>query len=423
MANHTFYLCYFGLREPLVQTQVLPYLRELGKLDDLKISLLTFETNPKENWTAEQIKNEKRKLADEGIEWNFLTYHKTPSAPATVYDVLRGAYFIWRKMQREPIDILHARVHVPAMMGAIARKFSHQKPKLLFDIRGFFPEEYTDAGRWKENGWLYRSVKKAEKWLLNEADAFVVLTEKARAILFPESKETGFDKLGRPIEVIPCCVNLKNFSAADKFVREKTRQKLNLNERLVITYVGSLGGWYLTKETLDFLAAGKEADESVFALILTQRETEKIITKLEARGFAPQDYLVISVMPEEIPLYLAASDIAVSFIKKCYSKQASSPTKIAEYLAGGLPVISNQGIGDLDEIIINDKIGGIVEEFSKENYVENFRKILKLRKIAGFAEYCQTIAEKRFDLEKVGGERYRSLYRKLLSQEKSFYFE
>ena len=25
----TLYICYFGLREPLVQTQVLPYLREL----------------------------------------------------------------------------------------------------------------------------------------------------------------------------------------------------------------------------------------------------------------------------------------------------------------------------------------------------------------------------------------------------------
>jgi len=27
----TLYICYFGLREPLVQTQVLPYLREIGK--------------------------------------------------------------------------------------------------------------------------------------------------------------------------------------------------------------------------------------------------------------------------------------------------------------------------------------------------------------------------------------------------------
>ena len=51
----TLYLCYFGLREPLVQTQVLSYLRELTKLDGLKISLLTFEADFKKKWTAEQI--------------------------------------------------------------------------------------------------------------------------------------------------------------------------------------------------------------------------------------------------------------------------------------------------------------------------------------------------------------------------------
>ena len=58
----TLYLCYFGLREPLVQTQVLPYLREIKK-GGTAVSILTFETNPKENWTAQQIQTEKKKLA------------------------------------------------------------------------------------------------------------------------------------------------------------------------------------------------------------------------------------------------------------------------------------------------------------------------------------------------------------------------
>lgn len=415
-SHHTLYLCYFGLREPLVQTQVLPYLREIKKLDGMKISLLTFETNPKETWAAAQLESERRKLADEEIEWHFLTYHKTPSAPATVYDILRGAYFIWALMRRKQIDVFHARVHVPAMMGAIARKFSRRKPKLIFDIRGFFPEEYTDAGRWKENGMLYKIVKRAEKWLMKESDAFVVLTEKARKILFSESKETGFDKFGRPIEVIPCCVDLKKFAVADNTLRQEMREKLYLNERCVIAYVGSFGGWYLTEETLDFLATVREDDKSTFALILTQRETEKIAAKLEERGFSPQDYLVISVVPSEIPAFLGASDIALSFIKECYSKQASSPTKIAEYLASGLPVVSNCGIGDLDEMIETDKVGALIDDFTKNNYLESLQKINELRKDTNLVENCKATANRRFDLEKVGGEKYRSLYRQLLSQ-------
>jgi hypothetical protein len=70
-------------------------------------------------------------------------------------------------------------------MGALGRKFSRHKATLLFDIRGFFPEEYTDAGIWPENGVMYRAAKRVERWLLEESDGFVVLTDKARKLLFP----------------------------------------------------------------------------------------------------------------------------------------------------------------------------------------------------------------------------------------------
>jgi len=39
---------------------------------------------------------------------------------------------------------------------------------------------------------------------LKESDGFIVLTEKAREILFLESREKGCDKFGRSVEVIPC---------------------------------------------------------------------------------------------------------------------------------------------------------------------------------------------------------------------------
>src|SRR5258706_6377130 len=209
MATKTLYICYFGVREPLVQTQVIAYLLEIIK-DDVSVSLLTFEPDLKKKWTPEQIETEREKLAKKGIKWSCLAYHKRPSALATTYDVFRGAWMIWRTIGREKIDILHGRVHIPTLMGSIARRFSRRKPKLLFDIRGFFPEEYTDAGVWPENGWLYRSAKRVERWLMRESDGFVVLTEKARAILFPESEATGVDKRGRPVEVIPCCVDFHN---------------------------------------------------------------------------------------------------------------------------------------------------------------------------------------------------------------------
>ena len=409
----TLYLCYFGLREPLVQTQVLSYLRQIRK-GGAKVSLLTFEPNPKENWTTEQIEIEREKLLQEGIDWHFLTYHKRPTVPATLYDLLCGVYFTSKFIRREKVDVLHARVQLPTLIGALARKFSRTKPKLIFDIRGFFPEEYTDGGLWKENGWLYKMVKRNEKWLLKEADGFVVLTEKARQILFPESAETGFDKYGRPVEVIPCCVDLSRFGTANETSRAEIRKKYKLENRQVITYTGSLGSWYLADEMADLMQTARDRDSSTFALILTQSAPELMVERLKERGFGDEDFLVTKIPHGEIPKYLSAADIALSFIKPCFSKLSSSPTKIAEYLASGIPIITNRGVGDVAEVIEKHQTGAVVDDFSRESYIESLRKISELRQTTDLHKNCVKSAKEEFDLEEVGGSKYRFLYERLL---------
>lgn len=408
----TLYICYFGLREPLVQTQVLPYLRELGKIEGLAATLLTFEPDMRERWSAAEVDKEKNKLAAEGIRWRMLPYHKRPSALATAYDIFRGAWFVFKMLRREKVDILHCRVHVPALMGALGRKLSRQKPKLLFDIRGFMPEEYTDAGIWPEGGWLFRVAKRVEKWLIGESDGFVVLTEKARDILFPESRETGADKLGRPVEVIQCCVDMSRFGAVDDARRAEARKQLGVTDRFVVVYVGSFGGWYLTDSMLQFFAAAREKDPRTFVMILTQRG-EGIAEQLKALGFGAGDYFIGKVPPEDIPAYLAAGDLAISFIKACYSKQSSSPTKIAEYLACGLPIIANRGVGDIDQLIEYNKLGVLIDGFDKGSFL---KAIGELEELGNVGEVCRTAAREHFDLSDVGGEKYRRLYGNLLKR-------
>ncbi len=410
MPAKTLYICYFGLREPLVQTQVIPYLRELIK-DGVQVGLLTFEPEFRKTWPAAEIASEKARLAATGIDWHCLGYHKRPSAIATAYDIFRGSLFVWSLLGREKFDILHGRVHIPTLMGALARKFSRRKPKLLFDIRGFFPEEYTDAGIWPENGWLYRSAKRVEKWLFREADGFVVLTEKARRILFPGSEESGSDSRGRPVEVIPCCVDIERFAAADEAARSEMRQQLGVEGRKVLVYVGSFGGWYLTDEMFDLFAAARDADPNVFVMILTQRQADLGTKRIMQMGFSENDFLVQTVSPAEIPAYLNAADTAVSFIKNCYSKQASSPTKNAEYLAAGLPIIANSGIGDVDVNIREDGVGVLVDGFQPADLQAAVRRIKDLGNVSS---RCRESAKSRFDLESVGGTRYRRIYRRLL---------
>ncbi len=407
----TLYVCYFGVREPLVRTQVIPYLRELSA-GGIEVSLLTFEPRLGD-WTRQQIAEQRELLKTQGINWSCLKYHKWPSLPATLYDIARGTFEVIRIMRRQQISVLHARNHVPALMCVIAKKV--RPARLVFDIRGFMPEEYTDAGVWPANGYIYCGVKRVERYLFRVADAFIVLTEKARQILFPGA--TDFDQLGRPIEVIPCCVDLDRFEAVGKINRDELRDELGVQGRRVIAYAGSFLGWYMTDEMLAFLSVACQQDPSTFVMILTQSPKDEVVRKIRAAGIDERSALVTGVKPEEIPKYLHAADIAISFIKACYSKQSSSPTKIAEYLASGLPIVCNAGVGDLDQLLADDRVGVILHGFTREAYLQALVDIDTLRRDPTFPAHARAVAREQFDLAGVGGPKYRRLYSRLLKQE------
>jgi glycosyltransferase involved in cell wall biosynthesis len=392
------YLCYFGLREPLVQTQVLPYLRELVR-GGVAMSLLTFEPEARGTWTAEW----RERLLEQGIDWHMLRYHKRPTLPATLFDIMSGAWCAARIVRRQRIDLLHARSHVGAAIGAVAKKLTGAR--LLFDIRGFLPEEYVDSGNWRKGGLLFRLTKAAERTLFRSADAFVVLTDRAREMLFPDGAG------GKPVEVIPCCMSPER--AAPRGDRDAVRAELGVSERVVFVYVGALGGYYLMREMADLLAVARENDARVFALVLTQGSQAAMAAELERAGFGAGDYRVMRADPQDVPQLLGAADVSLSIIRSSIARVASSPTKFAEYLAAGLPVVSGAGIGDMDAHIAEARVGVVLRSFDRAAYVDALRELETLRRDPELAERCRQTARARYDLETVAGVRYRRLYEAL----------
>jgi len=397
------YICYFGANQPLVQTQVIPYLRELVK-GGHEMSLLTFEPGEVDEKTVRE------ELAADGIAWHWLRYHKRPSVPATMFDIANGARFIRKLNAERAFDMLHARSHVPMMMAALTSKFSTRRPRLLFDIRGFLPEEYVDAGVWSEGGAIYRWVKRIEARLMKGADGFVVLTEEAREIIE--------DQVGsRPLEVIPCCVDFeRRFSGDHASERERIRKQFGIEGRFVIVHLGALGGLYLTDKMADLLAAARSRDKSVFALFLTQSDPDLIVPLLKSRGFGDEDLYVGRVPAQDVEGYLHASDVGLSFVKATFATQSRSPTKIPEYLACGVPVVANAGVGDIDTLLSGDKIGVIADDLSEAGHFQTLDALEGLMQDADLADRCRAAAAKRFDLKSVGGERYRRVYQELTSR-------
>lgn len=404
------YICYFGVDEPLVSSQVLPYLREIAGRD-VQVSLLTFEKDADSKWDGESLRKKREELLGSGIEWSHLPYHKRPSVPATVYDILVGAFVISRMIRERGIGVLHARVHVPAMMAVLARLMSGEKGvRVIFDIRGFFPEEYVDAGIWRRDGLVFRAVKAVERWLLSRSDGFVVLTEKAKTLLADGMR-------GRPVEVIPCCVDTERFAEAKLEDRRQLRQDLGIGDRLVAVYVGSFGGWYLTEETFVAFQELRKMRPDAFAMILTQSDPKDISARIAAAGFESDDFMVRKIPTSEMPGYLSCADIAFSFIKPCYSKLASSPTKNAEYLACGLPILANDGIGDTTEQLTEDRTGVVISDLTRSGIRLGLEELLRMvDSNPDIASRCRVSAETRFSLKKLGGPAYRRLYKAVIDR-------
>src|SRR4051794_24602004 len=223
------YICYLSLEDPLAHSQVVAYLAGLTAHGHT-IHLLTFEPE-----LSEERRQELRSgLAEQGISWHSLRYHKRPSLPATIFDALAGAAVATRLVRRHGLDVIHARSHVPAAMALIARRVTGCR--MIFDMRGLWAEEYADAGRWREGGIPFRITKRVEAAAIRAADAMVVLTERVRDYLFP----AGSGAL--PVEVIPCCADLAAILSRQG-ERAATRAELNAGERPVLLYVGKFTGW------------------------------------------------------------------------------------------------------------------------------------------------------------------------------------
>ena len=404
------FISYNGMLDPLGQSQVLPYLRELSKRG-VHFTLLSFE---KGSALTEEGSGRRRALRDslaaEGIAWHCLRYHQRPSLPATVFDVVNGIRLARKIIKRDKIELVHARSHIPATMAlALKRQFP---VKLIFDIRGLLAEEYVDAEHWQERSLPYRLTKAMERRALAAADGIVTLTESIWPII---EKWDGLRDRRISHEVVPCCVDLELFRFAESD-RKQRRAELGLNDRFVIVYSGSIDGWYLTEKMADFFAAVSKQRPAVHLLWLTPTKHERIRELMRERRVNENSYTVLAAAPRDVSSYLSASDAGLAFIKRCFSKLASSPTKYPEYLACGLPLIINSGIGDSDALITGEGVGALVGDFNESEYVDAMEAIERFSgDIAQTRRRTRAVAERLFDVRRVGVERYARLYETVLA--------
>lgn len=364
-AKKILFISYDGMTDPLGQSQVIPYLQGLSN-NGYQVFLLSCEKKEVFQRNRPLVEN---MLKGYNIQWVTLDYTKKPPVLSTLIDIIKLRKTAKRIHRSHGIDMVHTRPGVPALVGLWMKK--KLKVKFLNDIREFYADSRVDGHMWNLKNpvykFIYRYFKKQEAAQVALSDGIVCLTYAAEKIIrqWPEFRKDT------PLEVIPCSADLELFNAAniDKEKQGQLRKELNIMPGdCIVSYLGSVGGWYLTDEMMQFCKVLSDKMPAVKFLFISPHRHEEIVAAAAKAGISAEKLITRKASRMEVPLYLSLSDYSVFFIRPCYSKQSSSPTKHGEIMAMGIPLITNNGVGDVEDIVLKYDSGVVISRFDAAAY-------------------------------------------------------
>jgi glycosyltransferase involved in cell wall biosynthesis len=393
------YISYDGILEPLGQSQVLSYLEGLS--NERAVHLISFEkTSDKKNKPLYDKISARVDKSD--IHWHPLTYHKKPTAIATLWDILNATILSFWLVLRHRLKVVHARSYVASITALLLKRFL--RIRYVFDMRGFWADERIDGEIWPKNSYLYRIAKRFEKSFLLNADVVVSLTHKA----IVEMRSFSYlDKNMPNFKVITTCTDLELFKPKADF-NDADRK----NKPLTIGYVGSVGVWYLFEEALDYYKLIKEIVPDARLHIINKGGHNYINECLDKEGINKNLVLLETRDHKGVVHAMQSMDAGLFIIKPLYSKISSMPTKLGEFLGCGVPCICNSGVGDMADIVSGKCVGVVLDSFEKKEKRESILRLLKLIKDPEVKNRCRETAIEYFSL-KDGIDSYKSIYNSL----------
>lgn len=220
-------------------------------------------------------------------------------------------------------DAIYERYSLYSRAGTLASR-RYGLPRLM-EVNAFLTREQEQRIRM---GWLARRV---EASIIRQAPSVIVVSEPLRREIH---------ELGVPFEHIvkmPMAVDLEKFNP--NVSPAGVREQYGLEGRFVIGYVGTLAGWHGIRLLYDMANELKAAGAPPFAFFIvggTQDKLDMHRAKARQAGLENELRFIGSVAHDEVPRHLQAMDVAIVPDTTYWS----SPAKLFEYQASGLPVLA-----------------------------------------------------------------------------------
>ena len=309
----------------------------------------------------------------------------------------------WSALQaarRGEAQLIHARSYLPA--AASWTVFRLTGTPFIFDMRALWPEELITAGRLQRGSIVHKVLTRLEKVCLRDAAAVVSLTDAAVGYLqnqYPaELKE-------QRVAVIPTCADLQRFKRSDKPPSER-----------VYGCVGTvLSGWFLMDWLATLFNTVAQKDPEARFEVVTRDDAETVRAALDINGKLGDRLSIFPTASESVHEALQKQSTSAMFFTSGTSKLGSAPTRLGEALGCGVPVVANEGVGDVADIIHRYNVGVIVKDGSEAAMAVALDELETLRSDPDLPSRCRKAAEEVFSLE-AGTEAYRKIYAEILGR-------
>ena len=284
----------------------------------------------------------------------------------------------------------------PLFVGISALILSFfKRVSYIFEVRDLWPESAIDTGV-LTNPTIIKMAYWFEKVIYRRAKLINVLT--------PAFREKLLQDKGVPSEKLIFIPNAADFSLSDEllntFDRKAFRQKLGIDDKVVIIYVGAHGvANHLIQvvETAELLQ--QDAPQVLFLLIGDGMQKPMLKEETQKRGLSNVMF-IDSVSKTEVFKYILASDFGSSILKKVDTFKTVYSNKTFDYMACKKPIFMLID-GVSRELVEEAKCGVYVEPENIQDFKDKILYFLSLTsdELKQMGEAGYNYAKKYFDRE------------------------
>lgn len=360
------YISSDSLSEGIGRSQIVPLLIQLSA-KGLSINLISLEKESPENCLRQNI-------LESGINWKILKFGRR----GLLGGVMR---LIILKRSIGKTRLIHSRSDLAALAGLLSGK-----APVIWDARALWSDQRLFMSRNAFLRNIYRAFRIIEWFLYKNSAAISTLSQAGLKAL-----ELRYKSAPKFSIVVPTSVDLKRFEFSE-----------NMPAALKVLYSGTYNSYYdlvTSKSFIDELQTICKID------VHWARPPES-----QTSNLGVGESKILAVTYNEMPEFISNYSFGDSICRHDagISLSAVMPTKVAEFLAVGRPVVINKGLGDYDYLLRQYQAGVVIDQESDDLSVKA-QEMLDLISDPDTPRRCRELAEAHFNANQAV-ESYFNLY-------------